>query len=314
MTHPTIAIFGAGAVGAYFGGRLAEAGLDVSFIARGKHLDAIRAKGLEVTSVAGDFVVQVRVTESPADIGPVDAIFLGVKAWQLPEVVDSMRPMIGPKTAVVPLQNGVEAPDTLRDLLGDEHALGGLCQIAAHIDGPGRISHVGAEPVVRFGELDNARTERVEALRASFDGAKGAQAEVPDDIHVALWQKFMLICPWSGLGAVTRAPAGAFRSEPRTREMLIAMLDEIAAVAKARGVALPDNAATQTLAYFDSAPATVTASMQRDIMEGHPSELEVQSGAVVRLGEAAGVPTPVNAFVYAVLLPMERLARGESDW
>ena len=215
MTHPTIAIFGAGAVGAYFGGRLAEAGLDVSFIARGKHLDAIRAKGLEVTSVAGDFVVQVRVTESPADIGPVDAIFLGVKAWQLPEVVDSMRPMIGPKTAVVPLQNGVEAPDTLRDLLGDEHALGGLCQIAAHIDGPGRISHVGAEPVVRFGELDNVRTERVEALRAAFDGAKGAQAEVPDDIHVALWQKFMLICPWSGLGAVTRAPAGAFRSEPR---------------------------------------------------------------------------------------------------
>lgn len=309
-----IAVFGAGAVGAYFGGRLAEAGVDVHFIARGATLDAIRAHGLRITSIAGDFSVKVPVTENPAEIGPVDAVIVGVKAWQLEEVARAMQPMLKPGTAVIPLQNGVEAPGVLSEVLGAQHVLGGLCQIAAQIEAPGWIRHLGADPTIRFGELDNTRSSRVEALKAAFDDAKGVQAEIPDDISVALWRKFMLICPWSGLGAVTRAPAGAFRTEPRTRALLTAMLDEIAAVGRASGVALPDDAAAVTLGYFDSAPPGVTASMQRDIMDGLPSELDVQSGAVARLGKALGVPTPVNAFVYAALLPMERRARKETDW
>ena len=313
-TDLKVAVYGTGAVGAYFGGRLAQAGVDVSFIARGSHLDAIRANGLQVTSLAGDFSVEVVATEAPGEIGPVDVVIVGVKAWQLPEVGQAMAPLLKTDTAVVPLQNGVEAPDVLGRIIGAQHVLGGLCQIAAQIESPGRIQHVGADPAIRFGELDNARTARVVALKAAFDAAEGVQAEIPEDIHVALWQKFMLICPWSGLGAVTRAPAGPFRTEPRTRALLTAMLDEIAAVGRASGVALPEDASAMTLGYFDGAPTGVTASMQRDIMEGRPSELDVQSGAVVRLGEALGVPTPVNAFVYAALLPMERRARGETEW
>lgn len=307
-----IAVFGAGGVGGYFGGRLAQAGEAVTFIARGEHLRAIRERGLRVDSLLGDFVIQpARATDSPAEVGPVDAVLLGVKAWQVREAAEAMRPLIGPATFVAPLQNGVEAPDELAAVLGREHVLGGFCRIIALIAGPGHIRHAGGQPYIAFGELDNQRSERVERLRAAFSRAAGLTVDVPADIRAAMWEKFLTIASFSGVGAVTRAPIGVIRSVPETREMMVGVMREIIAVANARGIPLGEDAVQRALTFRDSLPSDSTASMQRDIMEGRPSELEWQNGAVVRLGREVGVETPLNAFIYHSLLPQELRARGK---
>ena len=299
-------------MGGYFGGRLAQAGEAVVFIARGRHLQALRENGLHVESLSGDFTIQsVQATDNPAEVGQVDAVVVAVKAWQVPEAAEAMRPLVGPETFVVPLQNGVEAPAQLAAALGQAHVLGGLCRIISAIAGPGHIHHTGIEPYLAFGELDNRRSRRVERLHAACAQAEGLTVEIPADIQVAMWRKFLLIAPWSGIGAVTRAPIGVFRSLPETRQMLEEAMREIAAVAQARGIALPDRIVGQTMAFIDGLPAEGTASMQRDIVEGRPSELEAQNGAVVRLGREAGVATPVNAFIYRSLLPLELRARGQ---
>lgn len=307
-----IAVFGVGGVGGYFGGRLAQAGEEVIFIARGKHLQAMREHGLRVDSINGDFSVQpVQASDDPAQVGPVDLILVGVKAWQITEAAESMRPMVGPDTVIIPLQNGVEAPKQLASVLGEGPVLGGLCGVMAFIAGPGHIRHAGIDPFVRFGELDNRRSERVEAILDMFSRAQGLKADIPEDIHVAMWQKFLMITATSGVGSVTRAPFGAYLSLPGTRRMLEQVLEEVHAVANARGVALPAESIGKTMALFDKLPASGTASMQRDIMSGLPSELEIQNGAVVRLGREAGVATPVNEFIYHSLLPLEMRARGQ---
>lgn len=307
-----MAVFGSGAVGGYFGGRLAQAGEDVAFIARGRHLDAIRRDGLRITSGSADFTVRPGLaTDDPAAVGPVDAVLLAVKTWQVVDAAKSMAPLIGPDTFVVPLQNGVEAPGQLRAALGETRALGGLCRIISYVTVPGHIQHAGVAPYVAFGELDGRRSERVERLRAAFAGAEGITAEVPADILAAMWRKFLLIAPWSGLGALTRAPVGVLRSRPETRPLLGRALAEVQAVAQALGVALPAAAVGETLAFIDTLPPEGTTSMQRDIADGRPSELDAQSGAVVRLGEAAGVDVPVHRFAYDCLMPLELRARGQ---
>lgn len=308
-----IAIYGTGGVGGYFGGRLAEAGEDVTFIARGEHLAAIQRDGLRVKSVAGDFhIAEVQATDDPATVGKVDCVILAVKAWQVAEAVNAMRPMIGPDTFVVPFENGVEAADQIATTLGEQHAVGGLCGILAYRAAPGHIVHAGVDPFVRFGERDDRASERLETLKAAFERARGVQAEIPEDINVAIWSKFLFICAMSGIGAITRVPIGVSRQLPQTRQMIEQMLDEIAQVGRARGVALPDSAVQRAMKFIDALPASGTASMQRDIMDGQPSELESQNGAVVRLGETCGVSTPVNALVHAALLPQEMAARGET--
>lgn len=308
-----IAVFGSGAVGGYFGGRLAEAGAHVAFIARGAQLRAIREQGLRVASPAGDFHLHpVLATEHPADVGPVDVVLVGVKAWQVREAAPALRPLVGPDTTVLPLQNGVEAPSELAEALGAEAVLGGLCRIVAAVAEPGLIRHMGVDPVVIFGELGGRRSERVAALKSAFDAVTGVRAEVSDDILAAMWSKFLFICGMSGVGALTRVPIGELRAEPETRALLRNGMEEIAALAAARGIDLGEDVVDRTLAFVDDLPADATASMQRDIMEGRPSELEYQNGAVVRLGEAAGVQTPVNRFIYHSLLPLERRARVRS--
>jgi len=310
-----IAVFGSGGVGGYFGGRLAQAGEEVIFIARGEHLQAMQNHGLRVDSVAGDFVIQpVQATDDPAQVGPVDAILVGVKAEQVSQAAEAMRPMVGPETFVVPLQNGVDAPTQLAEVLGAEHVLGGLCGLISFVAGPGHIRHAGAEPFIRFGELDNRSSERVDQLYQAFERAEGVFAEVPADIRVAMWQKFLLIAGWSGMGTITRAPVGVFRSLPETRHMLQQVMREVFAVALGHDITLPPNAIDQALGFLDKVPPEGTASMQRDIMEGRPSELESQNGAVVRLGQEVGVDTPVNAFIYHSLLPLEKRARGELEF
>ena len=307
-----IAIIGTGAVGGYFGGRLAQAGEDVIFIARGEHLQAMLDNGLRVDSIKGDFVVQpVHVTDDPKQVGTVDVILVGVKAWQVPEAAQAIRPMAGPQTFVVPLQNGVEAPSQLASTLGHEHVLGGLCGLISYVVEPGHICHAGADPFIKFGELDNHPSERAERLRIAFDGTIGVTAEIPSDIHVAMWQKFMFVTAWSGLGAVTRSPVGIFRSLPETRQILEQIMQEIYKVAQAHKIRLSIDAIKKTMDFFDGLPQEGTASMQRDIMNGRPSELDVQNGAVVRLGQEVGIDTPVNSFIYHSLLPMERRARGQ---
>ena len=306
-----IAIFGAGSIGGYFGGRLSQAGEDVIFIARGDHLKAMLAHGLRVDSINGDFVLQeVQATDDPSKIGRVDMVLVCVKTWQVPEVAQAMRPMIGPETFVLPLQNGIEAPTLLSEILGNQHVLGGLCGLFCYMAGPGHIVHAGTDPFVKFGELDNHRSQRVELMFETFSRG-GINTEIPTDIKVAMWMKFLFITVWSGIGAVTRSPVGIWRRLPETRQMAKQGLLEIIAVAKSRNILLPVEALQTAMSMYDGLAPQSTASLQRDIMDGRPSELEAQIGAVVRFGQESNVTTPQHTFIYQCLLPMELQARDQ---
>jgi 2-dehydropantoate 2-reductase len=252
----------------------------------------------------------VQATDDPTAVGIVDVVVLGVKAWQVRETVQALHPLIGPETGVVTLQNGVEAPGHVAEVLGPRHVVGGLCGLIAFMVAPGHIRHAGAEPFVRLGELDNRASPRLERVHQAFVRA-GVQVDIPVDIHVALWMKLLFITPWSGVGAVTRAPVGVWRSLPETRAMVTQCLQEIAAVARALAIALPADAVEHTWALYETLPAGGTASLQRDVLTGRPSELEAQIGVVVRLGREAAIPTPIHTFLYSSLLPLEARARGQ---
>jgi 2-dehydropantoate 2-reductase len=308
-----IAVFGSGAIGGYFGGRLAQAGHDVTFIARGSHLDAIKADGLQVKSIHGDFVIHpAKATDRPETVGSVDVVLCCVKSWQVSGIAESIRLLCGPHTVVIPLQNGVEAHTVLsRALDSENNIVPGVCRIISLIEAPGRIHHAGADPHLVIGELDGGISERVEEIARTFSDVAGMAVHASRHILPALWKKFMLIAPWSGLGALTRAPIGVIRSMPESRDMLVMSIREVFDVAVANGVGVDEAAVDATMGFIDQLPPGGTASMQRDIMAGRPSELNEQSGAVVRFGETGGVQTPVNRFIYHSLLPLERIARGE---
>lgn len=306
-----LAIFGAGAVGGYFGGRLAAAGTEVAFIARGRHLEALRDRGLRIESPLGDLrLTDVEATDDPREIGPVDVVLVTVKTWQLEDSIPGLRALLGDDTWVVPLLNGVEAVGSLTTALGRERVAGGTCRIISRLAEPGKIVHVGATPSIALGELDGERSERTATLRDALIAA-GVDAEIPDDIHVALWKKFLFVVPVGGVGAVTRVSIGVVRSLPATRAMLEECMREIEAVARARGIELPEGIVRESISFVDSLPAEGTSSLQRDIAAGRPSELEAWTGAVVRLAREVGVETPTHAFIYASLQPGELAARGE---
>ncbi|HXH02109.1 MAG TPA: 2-dehydropantoate 2-reductase [Candidatus Competibacteraceae bacterium] len=306
-----IAIYGVGGIGGYFGGRLAQAGHEVVFIARGATLEALRRQGLRLESPKGDLhLPQVAASDDPVAVGPVDLVMVAVKAWQVAEVAEKIRPLLGPRTVVLPLQNGVEAPYQLAETLGRERVLGGLAKIISYIVAPGHIRHLGAEPYIALGELDNRPSERAERIRATLEEA-GIVARIPQDIVAALWLKFLFVAAWGGVGAATRAPVGVLRRLPETRELLEQAMSEIATLAAARGVSLPADAVASSMNFVDALPDDSTTSLQRDITEGRPSELEAWSGAVVHLGREAGVATPVNGTLYRCLLPLELRARGQ---
>jgi 2-dehydropantoate 2-reductase len=307
-----VCIYGTGAVGGYFGGRLAQAGHDVTFIARGRHLDAILANGLSVQSINGDFTIHpATATNRPDQVGPVDVVLCCVKSWQISEAAASMRSFIGPETVVIPLQNGVEAHTVLSDALGAGRVLPGLCKLITMIDGPGRIRHAGADPYLAFGEMDGRKSSRATSIAQAFSQSQGMRVHVSQNIFAQLWKKFMLIAPWGGIGALTRTAIGVIRSLPETRQMLMDSIREVHAVAQANGIGIEERAIGDTIGFIDKLPFEGTASMQRDIMDGRPSELHEQSGAVVRYGEKGDVPTPVNRFIYHSLLPQERESREE---
>ena len=308
-----IAVFGAGGIGGYLAGRLAESGEDIAIIARGEHLHAIRTNGLRVDSIKGDFVANPSIaTDNPEDVGPVDVVILGVKAWQIADAAEALRPLIGDDTCVLPLQNGVEATSELTEILGESHVLGGLGGILSYIAGPGHIRHAGGEPFLKFGEIDNRSSPRTNNLLEAFQRA-GIQAEIPSNIDSAIWEKFMFITAISGVGTLTRVPTGIWRSLPETWAMAVAIVKEAESVAIALDVPMSGNESDAVISLLQQLQPHGTVSMQRDIMEGRPSELEVQNGAIVRLGLTAGVPTPVNDFIYHSLLPQEKRARGEFE-
>jgi 2-dehydropantoate 2-reductase len=308
-----IAVVGVGGVGGYFGGKLARAGIDTVFIARGAMLDALRSKGLRVDSISGNFTLEhVNATDDPGSVGPVDAVIFATKAWQIPEAAKKAKPLIGKQTVAVPLENGMEAPDQLANAFGRDHVLGGLCGIVSFIVAPGHIRHAAIEPFVMFGELDNSRTERVERLRQAFEQA-GVKVDIPADILRSMWSKFLFIAPMSAIGALTRAPIGVWRAIPETRAIAVSALREMVDLAAARGVELGGDAIDRTLERYDGMAPDSTSSLQRDIMDGRPSELEAQAGAIVRMAREAKVEIPICETLYALLLPEERRARGDAS-
>jgi 2-dehydropantoate 2-reductase len=307
-------VFGTGGAGGYFGAQLALAGQDVIFIARGDHLKAIQHGGLRIETPTGEAVVRpAQATDDPAQVTDVDVILLGVKAWQVTEAAHAILRMIGPETCVIPLQNGVEAHERLAGILGPQHVLGGLCGTLSWIAGPGHIRSAGGRNFIKFGEVNNARSDRVEKLYQTF-AQSGVTVEVPSDIVKALWDKFLLITSFGGVGAVTRAPIGIIRAIPETRRLLELCMEEVVALARARQVAIAKTAVADSMKSIDTMPANGTTSLHRDIVNGKPSELEYWNGAVVRLGRENAVPTPVHELIYDCLLPQELHARGKNDF
>lgn len=307
-----ICIFGSGGVGGYFGGRLAEAGEEVYFVSRGAHYEAMRDNGLFVSSISGDFHVHpVHVVQSPQQAPPFDLVLVSVKAWQVTAAAEAIRGSLAENAMVIPLLNGVEASAQLADVLNPESVVEGLCGVVAYIEKPGYIRHVGVEPFIQLGERDGTASPRTVHIAELLSRAKGLKASVPEDMRVALWMKFLFIVAMSGVGAVSRAPIGVTRSLPSTRALLVGCASEAAMVGRALGVNLPENAVDTVTNTIDNLPEQATASMQRDVAAGKPSELATQNAAVVRLGSENNVPTPINEFISTALTPLEQRARGE---
>ncbi len=303
-----ISVIGTGGIGGYFGGRLALAGNDVNFIARGKHLDSIQKNGLTVKSVKGDFSINpAKATDEIKSVKGSDLILICTKAWQVKDIAERISTYIEEGTMVLPLQNGVLSYEELSLFIPKRNILNGLCRIFCLIESPGVISHMGIEPTIIFGEADNQKTERVNNLSNIFNDS-GITNIVAKDILSDLWKKFLMICS-SGLMAVTKTNYGELRSIPETRKLLNELYIEIFNVGKAAGVNLPPDLVEKTLQAVDTFPADSTASLTRDVWEGKPSEIEYQNGTVVRLGERFGIETPVNRMVYYSIIPSEIKAR-----
>ncbi len=303
-----IAVIGTGGVGGYFGGKLAKAGYDVTFLARGEHLLAIQQKGLTVKSVLGDFTIDpVKVTDRIDTIGLTDLVILGVKAWQVKDISKELLNIIKKDTTVLPLQNGVMAAEDLRENINQENIVGGLCRIISKIDAPGVINHFGLDPSILLGELDNKGAERINLIKAKFDKADIC-SKISEDITADLWKKFIGICV-SGLLAVSKTTYGELRELNETRQLMIEIMKEIYLLSQKIGINIEPGFVEKTISVIDSYPYGSTSSLTRDVWEGRPSEIEHQNGTVVRLGEKYGVDTPVNRFVYYTILPMDLKAR-----
>lgn len=305
-----IAIMGSGGVGGYYGGLLARAGHDVTFIARGAHLDAIRTHGLQVKSVHGDFTIApAQATDNPADVGPVELVLVTVKATATDEAARAILPLVGPDTVVLSLQNGIDAAERIGAVVGMSHLLGGATWVSSTIEAPGVIRQESQFRRIVLGELDGRVTPRAQAVCEALQST-GATVELAADIRQVIWTKFVFIAALSGVGAVTRLPVGDYRDVPETRALLVQMMREVEAVARASGIPLDANVVDQAMAVVDHAAPGILSSMQRDVAAGRPSELESMIGVIGRKGRELDVPTPAADMVYAALLPGELKARG----
>jgi len=298
-----IAVVGAGGVGGGFGAALAKAGADVTFIARGAHLAAMKSQGLKVQGGRGEtHLVPTRATDNPAEIGPVDIVLFCVKLWDVESAGAHIKPLIGPDTAVIPLQNGIDSPERLVPILGSRAVMGGVAQISASIVAPGVIQQVGTFMRMVFGELDGKRSKRAEnflalCLKAGFD------VTLSEQILTDLWMKFILLAANASITALARQPIGKLRDDPDVRAVFMAAYRETFDVGRARGVALPDNAIEKVMEFNSHAPPAMKASMALDLDRGNRLELPWLGGKVVELGRQLGIPTPTHGTMYAMLKP-----------
>ena len=299
-----IVIVGAGGVGGYFGAKIAKAGFDVTFIARGKHFEAIKNNGLQIKSIDGDFIINPKVTDNINNIENPDLIILGVKSWQIINVARQLKPMISNNTMVLPLQNGADNADKLLSVLDSKNVIAGLSKIVSKIEAPGIINHFAFEPQIVFGECNNEKTARIKKVKAVFDKAKFKNS-IPIDIRLDIWRKFLFIAAISGIGALTRAVFGVMREDKAIREIINQTAIEIMTIANAKGINLTKNDIEIAIRAIDNTDYNTTASMQRDMMEKCPSELENFNGYIVKQGKLLGIKTPVNSFIYHCLLPQE---------
>ena len=305
-----ILIFGIGGVGGYFGGKLAQAGFNVTMIARGKHLEAINKNGLEVESINGDFSVQPNLaTDNLAEVPTPDLVILGVKSWQIQEVANKLKPIISAETMILPLQNGANNVEKLLEILPKQNILAGLCHIVSFVERPGKIKHVSFEPRITFGEIDNSNSERVQRLKSVFEKA-GITNFNPENIQLEIWKKFLFITTISGLGGLTRVSIDKIRESEYLYDLLLKTAQEIKLVANAKGIPLAEEHLEKAFEIVQNQPPGTTASTQRDIMAGRPSELENFNGFIVKEAEKLGIATPVNKMIYECLLPMEKEARN----
>jgi 2-dehydropantoate 2-reductase len=303
-----IAVIGTGGVGGYFGGRLALAGNNVTFLARGKHLEALLSKGLQVKSIKGGFIINpVQATDHIDRMPVADLIIIGLKAWQISEIAPQLKSIMHAETVILPLENGVTAAEDLIEILGNKNVVGGLCRIFSKIESPGIIAHLGVEPTIAFGEIDGKITPRTQKIKSILEYA-GIGVKLTSNIQSEIWMKFIFICS-SGLLAVTRSPYNEIMATPQTRDMLQQLFEEIVNLANAKNIEINKDFVSKNMKYIDAYPPNTTSSMARDIWEGKPSELEYQNGMVVKMADEIGIDVPINRFIYYCLLPMEKRAR-----
>ena len=298
-----IAVIGTGGVGGGFGAALAKAGGDVTFVARGAHLAAMREHGLRVEGDRGETLIQpVKATDDPASLSPVDIVLFCVKLWDVESAGEQIKPLIGPHTGVIPLQNGIDSGDRLLPILGAAHVMGGTVGISATIARPGVIRQTGTFMSMAFGERDGRPSPRGEALR---DLAKAASIAtlLSSSIAVQVWEKFILLTAMSGCTAVTRLPVGKLRDDPDIFALFESVMHETAAVGRAEGVPLADDVVEKRAAMIKSQPPGVMASMGVDLIRGNRLELPWLAGKVVALGKKHGIPTPSNSAIFAALKP-----------
>ena len=297
-----IAMMGSGGVGGFFGGRLAKAGCDVTFIARGAHLAALREQGLmlENEPQGNIHVPQVKATDDPAQVGPVDLVILSVKLWDTEAAAKQVAPMVGPDTAVLSLQNGVIKDEIMRRVFGDKAVMGGVCYVATHISKPGTIHQTGTMQRIVVGEYDGSVSNRVKDLHEALVQS-GVTAELSTDVRRSIWEKYVFLVGLSATTTSMRRTLGPVRSNPQTRAFLQDLMAEVVAVGRAHGVALTDEFAGSRMAFADSLPADMTSSMHHDLEKGNRLEVDWLSGGVVKLGREKGVPTPCNRAVCDIL-------------
>ena len=296
-----IAVMGSGGLGGYFGALLARGGADVSFIARGVHLEAMRKSGLRIEGGPEPFALaHVVATDVPREIGPVDLVMVCVKLWDTEQALDAARPLVGPDTALVSFQNGVLNDSYVRAAFDDQHLIGGVAYVATTVSEPGVITRTGPLQRLVFGEFDGRRSARVEAFQSACL-AGGINAEVSDNIQRAIWEKFVFLVGLSATTSTIRVPIGPIREHPLTRALLLDIMREVVAVGRAHGVPLPEDYAEQRLAFADGVAPDMTSSMYHDLERGKPLEVRWLSGAVVELGREVGVGTPLNRTVADIL-------------
>ena len=302
-----IVMMGSGGVGGFFGGRLAKAGCDVRFVARGRHLEALRREGLTIENEpqGNIHVPDVRATDDPASVGPADLVIISVKLWDTEDAARQVAPIVGRDTAVLSLQNGVVKDEILRRFFPPEQVMGGVCYVASYISRPGVIHQTGTMQRIVVGEHDGRETPRARELHAAL-AASGVKAELSADVRRAIWEKFVFLAALSGATTATRRPLGDIRSNPRTRAFFHDLMREVVAVGRAHGVSLPEDYADDRLAFADTLPHDMTSSMHHDLERGNRIEVEWLAGAVVQLGAARGVPTPANRAVWDILVLHEQ--------